>query len=230
MSKKLNLEAFDEIAERKKTVEQDGSVTNGIDTAHVGNVAMGLRKCPKCESLLPGDSEFCQYCGINIEEFLASILTTRANKPEEEKEIKVKQKKHIGLKIGTIVAVLVAVGSLAFNVIQYQSASNLKLQLEEVQEDYRDMLNEKNTAVKNTRSLRSELDDARRELDKVRNTALEYYSDLRWYENNVALTNNYYGNCAYHTISCYHLGSSFYVMTDHAAESKGCWACSDCHS
>lgn len=81
-------------------------------------------KCPKCGCALPADSEFCQYCGINILEEERWVQAARTATAEthpithtEASDIPHKKIKTLGGFICILSAVLVV--SVALNVIQY---------------------------------------------------------------------------------------------------------------
>lgn len=138
-------------------------------------------------------------------------------------------RKNIRQKLFIFVFAAIAIISLIFNTEQYRTINNLNVQVNELQDKYDNMAARKNQAVKEANNLRTDLNHANENIDKLTEFGKQSYNDLNWYRNNVALITNYNGECAYHTISCHHLGDTFYGMTVTEALRRGCWSCSDCH-
>lgn len=147
--------------------------------------------CPYCDSELPGDSEFCQYCGKKIDDFkVAPVIAPVSTPTNIEKATSVKpntsttsnrsnapasklpEKWRIGIAIVLVLAIL----SVALNMYQYFSYQNNSATIVE-------QLNEANNTIS---SQKSEIDALEKEVSSQKRKINLQEQTITSQENNIS--------------------------------------------
>jgi len=176
----------------------------------------------------------------NMKTIYAHVANNEASTPLEiVQTTNEKTSKPTSFKGIALIAIAIAIISLIINSVQYNSnlkitsdMESLKAQIEEMGtlkeqlSEQKTLNNNKEKIIKDLRQKNSQLEAQNyTQSQKLSNAELELF----YYHDCVALVNNFYGNCAYHTMICDKLNTNnFYLKTIHAAEDDGCWPCPDC--